>query len=95
MPITLPAFLTRHKESPVSETTAPAENGPNVLMRFLTLGGAIAIVTGSGSYGAEDCHWKCLGCDDTDNGIPRWGWNARDAANAHAGQCRAMPKPGA
>ncbi|MBZ6290378.1 hypothetical protein KVH30_02170 [Streptomyces olivaceus] len=94
--ITLPAFLARRKETVVPETTpAPAEAKSNVLMRFLTQGGATVIVTGSGNYGAEDNHWMCLGCNETDNGIGRWDWDARDQANGHASTCRAMPKSGA
>jgi S-adenosylhomocysteine hydrolase len=92
--ITLPAFLARRKETTVSQTTpAPATTKNNVLMRFLTQGGAEVHVTGSGRYGAEDHHWMCLGCSETDNGIGRWDWDARQQANGHAANCRAMPKP--
>ncbi|ARX81546.1 hypothetical protein SMD44_00944 [Streptomyces alboflavus] len=92
--LALPPFLTRRKEAAMPETTVePDKTGPNVLMRFLTQGGAIVVVTGSGLYGLEDNHWKCLGCDDTDNVIGRYDWDARDKANDHATHCRAMPKP--
>lgn len=89
------AFLTRSKNT---TDQIPAEtNKPdsNVLMRFLTQGGATVIVTGSGHYGAEDCKWKCLGCGDADSNraVARWAWDARDKANDHATGCRAMPKP--
>jgi hypothetical protein len=93
--LTLPAFLIRRREdTSMPETTiTPAATEPNVLMRFLTQGGATVIVTGSGDYGSEDNRWKCLGCNDKDSGIGNWEWRARDAANAHAEKCRAMPKP--
>lgn len=92
--LTLPPFLTRRKETAMPETTTLTKTDPNVLMRFLTQGGAIVIVTGSGRH-VEDNHWRCLGCGDSSNYIGRWDWHARDAANAHAEQCRAMPKPDA
>ncbi|QCX81231.1 hypothetical protein C9F11_38240 [Streptomyces sp. YIM 121038] len=86
-------FPKRRKEIAMTETAAPADTHPNALMRFLAQGGATVIVTGSGRYGDEDHHWKCLGCDATDNGIGRYDWDARDQANGHATVCRAMPKP--
>lgn len=93
----LPAFMTRHKETVVPETTASTKTESDVLMRFLTQGGATVVVTGSGHYAAEDNRWKCLGCDQ---GADRYSTGryigiARDDANRHAGKCRAMPKPGA
>ncbi|MEG8275749.1 hypothetical protein [Streptomyces sp. AHA2] len=90
------AFLTRRKDNPMAETVTATEKPANdVLMRFLTQGGAEVHVTGSGRYGAEDHHWMCLGCSETDNGIGRWDWDARQQANGHATNCRAMPKPAA
>jgi hypothetical protein len=42
MALTLPTFLTRRKENPVVETTTtPVKAEPDVLMRFLTQGGAV------------------------------------------------------
>jgi len=95
--LSLPAFLTRRREdTPMTETTAPAEASSDVLMRFATQGGATVIVTGSGRYAAEDHYWKCLGCNDGSRPAGgRYDWWARDAANEHATNCRSMPKPGA
>ncbi|WP_369211340.1 hypothetical protein [Streptomyces flavofungini] len=92
--LTLPPFLTRSKETTVHETTtAPATTKSNSQMRFLTQGGAEVHVTGSGCYGAEDHHWMCLRCSETDSGIGRRDWDARRQANAHAKGCQSMPKP--
>ena len=96
--ITLPAFLIRRREdtTPRPETTTtPQQADDGILMRFLTQGGATVIVTGSGRYGAEDCRWKCLGCGDTDRNraVARYDWDARNKANDHATDCRAMSKP--
>lgn len=96
------AFLTRRHNASTPDTTAAdtatpaaAQDQDNVLMRFLTQGGAEVHVTGSGSYGAEGCRWKCLGCGDTDRNraVARYDWDARSKANTHATDCRAMPKP--
>ena len=91
------AFLTRRRDTPAPATAptteAPAQPADNVLMRFLTHGGATVTVTGSGRYGAEDCRWKCLGCGASDERVPRYDWLAREKANGHAAACRAMPKP--
>lgn len=86
--LTLPPFLTRRKE-----TVEPDLAEPNAVMRFLTQGGATVTVTGSGRH-SENHHWKCLGCGDTDNGIGRYDWDARNEANAHAVNFRCMPKAG-
>ena len=87
------AFLTRRKDTTVTDT-APEATQSDILMRFLTHGGAEVHVTGSGRYGAQDNHWKCQGCDDSNKEtFPLYDWDARDKANAHAADCRAMPKP--
>lgn len=95
--LTLPAFLARRKDTPMPETaeTSATQTDDNVRMRFLNQGGAIVFVTGSSHYGAEDHHWRCAGCHETDNGIGRWDWEARRQANAHATACRALPAQGA
>ncbi|WP_394436242.1 hypothetical protein [Streptomyces sp. SGAir0957] len=93
MSLPLPAFMTRRKETAMPETTAPAETKWKIHMRFLTQGGATVIVCGSGGS-VEDHGWRCLGCDATDNGVGWWLRSARDQANAHAANCRALPKPG-
>ena len=95
------AFLTRRKDNPMAdtqtlETAQPTteQTDSNILMRFLTQGGATVIVTGSGRYHAKDCRWKCLGCDDQSNeNFPSYDWNTRREANEHAAHCRSMPKP--
>lgn len=92
------AFLARRKDTPMNDTTetttTPApQTSSDVLMRFLTQGGATVVVTGSGRYGAEDHHWTCLGCGADSSGIGFWDWDARQQANDHAATCRAMPKP--
>jgi hypothetical protein len=92
------AFLNRRPAAnQQSEPALPEESEKptdNVLMRFLTQGGAQVHVTGSGRY-VEDNNWKCLGCNDGSGGHGRHDWIARDAANEHATNCRAMPKPNA
>jgi S-adenosylhomocysteine hydrolase len=90
------AFLTRRKDTPALDDTAAQNADSDVLMRFLTQGGAQVHVTGSGRYGTQDHHWTCRGCDNTShNGIALYDWQARDEANTHATDCRAMPKPAA
>ncbi|MFD7705653.1 hypothetical protein [Streptomyces sp. NPDC059786] len=92
--LTLPPFRFRRKETAMPETAAPTKTEPNILMRFLTQGGATVVVTGSGRY-VEDNGWRCLGCGGSDNGVG-WGLGrVRDQANAHAKDCQSMPKPGA
>lgn len=93
------ALFTRRPKQNTPETPAPTTAQPektdnDVLMRFLTQGGAQVHVTGSGRY-VEDNNWKCLGCNDGSEGSGRHDWIARDAANEHASACRAMPKPNA
>lgn len=99
--ITLPTFLTRRREgttmtdATITEATeTPTTVAGNILMRFLTQGGATVVVTGSGKYAAKDCHWKCLGCGNENNKkFPAYDWSARNEANEHATDCRSMPKP--
>ncbi|MDX2800104.1 hypothetical protein [Streptomyces scabiei] len=81
-------------EAPALAVAQPEKPADNVLMRFLTQGGAQVHVTGSGSY-VEDNNWKCLGCNDGSRGSGRHHWLAREAANAHASACRSMPQPNA
>lgn len=55
-------------------------------------------------YEVDGFTWECLGCEVHDRGegpgygergyLPRDRQAARNDANAHAEQCRAMPKPG-
>ncbi|MFD5221399.1 hypothetical protein ACFWMH_27540 [Streptomyces tendae] len=107
--ITLPAFLTRRKETPVTTTTGneTTENSsPAPVMRFLTVGGAEVHVSERGrderttfsgtTYGFTVHGWKCHGCGRGSDYYDRSeDWEARDKANGHATKCRAMPKPGA
>lgn len=77
---------------PQTETT--------VVMRFATAGGAIVFLTRhevprpAPGNDTHDCSWKCSGClqgSGTDQyNLHSMGY-ARDEANRHAGQCRAMP----
>ena len=87
------AFLTRRKETAVPETTtAPAATKSNVLMRFLTQGGATVELRKEPKRGRLVYPYLCLGCDyefDNYDSIV----HARGEANAHAESCRAMPKP--
>lgn len=84
----LARFFTRQTattEVPMPETTSVAETpANNVLMRFLTVGGATVEVT-------KDLSWECLGCDA--NRSHSSITYAREGANAHAEKCRAMPRP--
>ena len=61
-------------------------------MRFLTLGGAEVVVMPCPSE-SYPFTWTCLGCDADGGRFLRWLSDARDTANEHAGECRAMPKP--
>jgi hypothetical protein len=94
--ISLPAFLTRRREdTPMPDTTdtQTSQQATDVLMRFLTQGGAEVHVTTSGRHVDKDHHWKCQGCDDNNGkSLPLYYWEARNDANAHAAGCRAMPK---
>lgn len=99
--IALPAFLVRRREdTSMSETTTDANN--DVVMRFLTQGGAVVELresyrttfwVESNPTGREVIYpFRCLGCDyefDNYSSIV----SARDEANGHAERCRAMPKP--
>jgi hypothetical protein len=53
-------------------------------------------------YAVDGYGWYCLGCDANSNGETIWdeqGYlpnrqrDARNGANAHASECRALPKP--
>lgn len=90
--ITLPPFLTRRKETVMTEATAPARIEPNVLMRFLTQGGAAVELRKEVKRGRVVYPYLCLGCDyefDNYSSVV----SAREEANKHAEKCRAMPKP--
>lgn len=102
--LTLPAFRFRRRETAMPETATPTKTEPNVLMRFLTQGGAEVRVTVHGrfertsfsghTYGVTAHHWTCLGCTDGSDHYDRLDESdARTKANAHAEKCRAMPKP--
>lgn len=95
-------LLDRILRRPTADLESPMNPEPTVaetpvaspLTRFLTQGGAEVHITGSGSYGAKDNHWVCLGCNDrNDSHFGLWDWQARKEANDHASACRAMPKP--
>lgn len=120
------AFLTRRarQETPTPEPVTAAEtdapqDDDNVLMRFITQGGATVelhrqdrtVRTQAGSVYAlpngtsrlsHGFNWRCLGCDLIGGG-GRYGlggrhfdetqkFEARNEANQHATDCRALPK---
>jgi hypothetical protein len=93
--LALPALFARRKETAVPETTtAPTRTQPNVLMRFLTQGGATVEVSKKTKRDRVVYPYLCLGCAYGFDNYSSVG-PARDEANAHAEKCRAMPKPGA
>ncbi|MFE6474632.1 hypothetical protein [Streptomyces rochei] len=72
----------------------PAAIAPvnNVLMRFLTQGGATVELRKEHRRDRTVYPYLCLGCDyefDNYSSVV----HARSEANAHAEGCRAMPKP--
>jgi hypothetical protein len=119
------AFLTRRQDkTPETKTTAqaptqqPANADDNVLMRFLTQGGAAIELrrhefktnytykgrpyVGDDWYLVNGFKWTCLGCGKSGGPtlfetkyLPSEGDEARDHANQHATDCRAMPRPNA
>ena len=86
--ITLPAFLTRRKETAMTDATTVPEAADDVVMRFLTHGGAEVHVL------RDRLGIRCQGCDHERASHAAIGY-ARDNANDHAAACRAMPKSGA
>lgn len=50
-------------------------------LRYATVGGAVVHV--------KDGGWSCTGCGETGRLYPA----GNKAANAHAGECRAIPEP--
>ncbi|MEU3990131.1 hypothetical protein AB0F24_17440 [Streptomyces platensis] len=74
-------------------TNSPAAEQPNVLMRFLTQGGATVELTKAVRAGRGTTYpFECLGCGyDFDNYSSIV--DAREYANDHAEKCRAMPRP--
>ena len=106
--LTLPAFLTRRREDTAMTATATATETPtpvdNVLMRFLTQGGAQVHITHAGTFtqksfsgavwGEQDHRWTCLGCGQGSGRHDHYSPSEiRNAANDHATECRSMPKP--
>ena len=87
------AFLTRRKETTMTDTaTSAPKPADNVLMRFLTQGGATVELRKESKSGRLVYPYLCLGCDyefDNYSSIV----SARGEANEHAAACRAMPKP--
>jgi hypothetical protein len=71
------------------------QHGP-IVMRFQTLGGATVIVTKETPRRDApdlDHRWVCEGCPSGTYETDRLTESrARDLANEHAGQCRAMPR---
>lgn len=87
------AFLTRRKDPTMTATTAQTEKTTDdVVMRFLTQGGATVELRKGSKPGRLVYPYLCLGCDyefDNYDSIV----HARTEANEHAANCRAMPKP--
>jgi hypothetical protein len=71
---------------------------PRVIWRYVTLGGALVIVTrheGTVVHDGDVYDWKCLGCG-TDQNLYFDGQDvsertAQRHANQHAGECRSLP----
>jgi hypothetical protein len=95
--------LRLRKDTPMPTTEQPATVADDVVMRFLTQGGAIVQVTEehrttwwnkADPTGKETVYpFQCLGCGyDFDNYTSVI--TARAEANQHATECRAMPRPG-
>ncbi|MEV6207197.1 hypothetical protein [Kitasatospora sp. NPDC051914] len=62
---------------------------------FLTLGSALVALFptgGTNEHGAPTFHWSCNGCRDCSYYAELRG-TARNRANAHAADCRALPWP--
>lgn len=81
------SIFARSRKKTAAQATKAA-----LLMRFATLGGAVVEVTHyRTASGADRYYERCRGCgwshDDIDERC------ARNSANAHAGECRAMPAP--
>ena len=74
-------------------TKSPTAEKPNVLIRFLTQGGATVELTEAIRAGRGTTYpFECLGCGyDFDNYSSFY--DAREFANEHAEKCRAMPRP--
>ncbi|MFD8516571.1 hypothetical protein ACFV27_37205 [Streptomyces antimycoticus] len=88
--MSLTAIFTRRprKETPMTATTTTTDKpATDVLMRFLTQGGATVEITEDVWYSV-----RCLGCDYQKNNSSHIVY-ARSYANDHADACRAMPKP--
>lgn len=63
----------------------------NLQMRFVTVDGSYVDVTGSG-HPYDDNRWKCHGCKDGDDIYQHhYLFEARNTANTHANNCRAIP----
>lgn len=78
------------KSAAATPEPSPVASEPAPLMRFLTLGGAVVTVTGSGG----EYYARCLGCGWRDFRNPiDTPERARGYANGHAGGCRSMPRP--
>lgn len=79
------AFLARRKD-PTVPNTDPETTQPDILMRFLTHGGAEVHVL------RDRLAVRCQGCDHDRPSHASIGY-ARGFANEHAATCRAMPRP--
>ncbi|MET9176743.1 hypothetical protein ABZX88_00710 [Kitasatospora aureofaciens] len=61
---------------------------------FLTLGSALVALyaAGTNEHGLPKTSWVCLGCGARSYGAEQQG-TARNRANVHAADCRAIPWP--
>ncbi|REF00350.1 hypothetical protein [Thermomonospora umbrina] len=91
-------FISRIPRAFLRQTVEPATpsgRSDDVMMRFLTVGGATVTTHGTSDDDVSPS-WTCHGCDQ---GGGSWFSDldarlkaVRAAANKHAGECRAMPK---
>ncbi|MEU3774228.1 hypothetical protein AB0F11_13670 [Streptomyces sp. NPDC032472] len=63
----------------------------NLQIRYVTVGGTYLDVTGTGSI-HKNHRWHCHGCQDGNDIYDQHRLSqARDQANTHANNCRAIP----
>ncbi|MFD9685163.1 hypothetical protein ACFWXO_05305 [Kitasatospora sp. NPDC059088] len=65
----------------------------HTVLTFLTaLGGLVALIGKPATeYSDREFTWRCLACGDRSFDADSFGERSRRLANAHAGQCRAVP----
>ncbi|MFH9390825.1 hypothetical protein ACIOEY_29135 [Streptomyces albidoflavus] len=73
-----------------SRTFTEPARPENLQIRFVTIGGSFTDVIGLGEH--HQNRWTCHGCKDSSR-FPEGDYlfKIREAANAHAAACRAIP----